>query len=158
MADVISFNEISGHANIALGMAKLVSARLRERSPFLARLIADWKLVTLHHELAEMVRGVASIEPDLVSSTLAGEFLTNHQAIGKTLLPLVDFLKADGHWYERSLASKMEAAWGELEDFAESLQLSHSQELIDTLGQVASSIPGSPDTPAQDWRTMLAKL
>ena len=37
-----------------------------------------------------------------------------------------------------------------------SLQLSQSGELMDGLGQVASTIPDSPGTPTQDWRSMLA--
>jgi len=37
-----------------------------------------------------------------------------------------------------------------------SLQLSQSGELMDGVGQVASTIPDSPGTPTQDWRSMLA--
>ena len=156
MAAVITFDEIFGHANIVLGTAKLALARLQRRSPFLAGLIVDFGLFILHRELVKMVKGVSSIEPDLVSKTLAGQFLANHKATREVLLPLLKFLRGEGHWFERAIASKTEAAWDEIEDFAESLQLSQSGELMDGLGQVASTIPDSPGTPTQDWRSMLA--
>jgi hypothetical protein len=71
---------------------------------------------------------------------------------------LLKLLREEGHWFARAVASKMEAAWDEIEDFAECLRLSQSGELMDRLGQVASTIPDSPGTPTQDWRKMLARL
>lgn len=158
MGTTIAFEEISGQANIVLGMAKLSFARLKQQVPFVARLLADRALFKLLREMKKMVRGVATIDLDLVSDALASEFFKEHYEIRTILLPFIAFLKAEGNWLERTLAAKMEAAWDELEDFNESLQLAHRQDLMETLSKVASTIPESARMARQDWRDMLAKL
>lgn len=158
MAADITFDEISGQANIVLGRAKLAFARLRHDNPFLARLAVARDLLILRANLALLAKNVSSANAATVSSDLAQEYLENHRAMRPLLLQLFESLKNEGNQFQRAITPKMEAAWDEIEDFAETLRLSQSQELLKTLDRVASSIIQPPKASAHDWRDMIAKL
>lgn len=158
MAAVITFDEISGRANVVMGTAKIALTRLRRQQAPLRRFATDWRLLPLLHQqniLARMFRG---IEPAGISDEEAQKFFANYRAVREELLPLFQYLKAHGNRFERVIGPMIEAAWEEIEDFAESMQLSHNREFMKALDQVASGIPQLPPEPGHDWRAMLAKL